>query len=597
MKAENLLLDANLNIKIADFGFSNNFAPDGQLDTFCGSPPYAAPYVIERKLLLIVGSELFQGRKYTGPEVDVWSLGVILYVLCTGCLPFDGKDLKEMREVVCRGRYKVPFYLSEGVCAYGMSQFTRFNHDVGCEKLLRKFLVRDPTKRASLDMIADDPWLNDGFDGPAVVQELPSSDAEKSMDEEICRFIVEKFNVPYDQLVGSLKQGTCDDIAAIYMLLVDQKATGKWSPSSANMISPLSPVNLQQGSATPISRPTQMGTIGEEGQPAVTIHSSRHLLGNAVAAPTQSIQAPAPAMPVAARRERSATMTGAPVRQRPVTWIANDNQAQRVADDIAKQAIQTTVGSGPKLQPETPLPAGNAMTTIVASTPMQIDLASPATSVRAPIPAHVRHVTAPGAPIRMIPENGPAPQVAPQSPTPENGRTGGVFNAIRSLGRRLSENTAGVAAQMMANNNNGDANDDKPRAMRFTFNSNTTSTKNPDEIITELSGALQKIGVKHQILNRYAIECMWNFQEQPLGDAVNRPMDVESLQKALAEVTGSAANVNVMEKEIKDCVRFDIEVCELPRLKNLHGLRFKRLGGPSAQYKDVCSKILQIIRL
>ena len=60
LKAENLLLDSDMNIKIADFGFSNQFSLGNKLDTFCGSPPYAAP-------------ELFQGKKYDGPEV-IWTL-------------------------------------------------------------------------------------------------------------------------------------------------------------------------------------------------------------------------------------------------------------------------------------------------------------------------------------------------------------------------------------------------------------------------------------------------------------------------------------------------------------------------------------------
>jgi MAP/microtubule affinity-regulating kinase len=111
-----------MNIKIADFGFSNEFTPGSKLDTFCGSPPYAAP-------------ELFQGKKYDGPEVDVWSLGVILYTLVSGSLPFDGQNLKELRERVLRGKYRIPFYMS-----------------TDCENLLKKFLVLNPTKRATLEV-------------------------------------------------------------------------------------------------------------------------------------------------------------------------------------------------------------------------------------------------------------------------------------------------------------------------------------------------------------------------------------------------------------------------------------------------------------
>ena len=67
-----------MSIEIADFGFSNEFTPGSKLVTFCGSPPNATPELL----------------KYDGLEVGVWSLGVILYTLVSGSLPFDGNNLK-----------------------------------------------------------------------------------------------------------------------------------------------------------------------------------------------------------------------------------------------------------------------------------------------------------------------------------------------------------------------------------------------------------------------------------------------------------------------------------------------------------------------
>ncbi|KAM9450743.1 serine/threonine-protein kinase MARK2 isoform 21-T21 [Clarias gariepinus] len=199
LKAENLLLDADMNIKIADFGFSNEFTLGNKLDTFCGSPPYAAP-------------ELFQGKKYDGPEVDVWSLGVILYTLVSGSLPFDGQNLKELRERVLRGKYRIPFYMS-----------------TDCENLLKKFLILNPTKRGSLEQqIMKDRWMNVGYEDdellPYIEPQPDYKDPKRTGQHPGSaggwkRDIMLQMGYSQEEIHDSLINQKYDEIMATYLLL------------------------------------------------------------------------------------------------------------------------------------------------------------------------------------------------------------------------------------------------------------------------------------------------------------------------------------------------------------------------------------------
>ncbi|XP_029569170.1 MAP/microtubule affinity-regulating kinase 3 isoform X6 [Salmo trutta] len=193
LKAENLLLDADMNIKIADFGFSNEFTMGNKLDTFCGSPPYAAP-------------ELFQGKKYDGPEVDVWSLGVILYTLVSGSLPFDGQNLKELRERVLRGKYRIPFYMS-----------------TDCENLLKRFLVLNPAKRGTLEVREDsenqimkDRWINAGSEEDEL---KPFVEPEEDITDQKRIDVMVGMGFSPEEIQESLAKMKYDEITATYLLL------------------------------------------------------------------------------------------------------------------------------------------------------------------------------------------------------------------------------------------------------------------------------------------------------------------------------------------------------------------------------------------
>ncbi|XP_008152424.2 NUAK family SNF1-like kinase 2 [Eptesicus fuscus] len=151
LKLENILLDANGNIKIADFGLSNLYHQGKFLQTFCGSPLYASP-------------EIVNGKPYTGPEVDSWSLGVLLYILVHGTMPFDGQDHKTLVKQISNGAYREPPKPSDA-CG-----------------LIRWLLMVNPTRRATLEDVTSHWWVNWGYATRVGQQEAPHEGGHPGSD-------------------------------------------------------------------------------------------------------------------------------------------------------------------------------------------------------------------------------------------------------------------------------------------------------------------------------------------------------------------------------------------------------------------------------
>ncbi|CAM1332153.1 SIK3 (predicted) [Pycnogonum litorale] len=199
LKAENLLLDADKNIKIADFGFSNYYKEDSLLSTWCGSPPYAAP-------------ELFEGKQYHGPKADIWSLGVVLYVLVCGALPFDGDTLQSLRSRVLNGKFRIPYFMS-----------------TDCENLIRQMLKVDPVRRLNMNQIQNHRWMcEDKCDNQQFINlinqynDAVNDDEDDTINETVVEHMLKLPGVDRDSIVNSVQSRKFDHYSAIYYLLLDK---------------------------------------------------------------------------------------------------------------------------------------------------------------------------------------------------------------------------------------------------------------------------------------------------------------------------------------------------------------------------------------
>ncbi|XP_078675681.1 serine/threonine-protein kinase MARK1-like isoform X17 [Branchiostoma floridae x Branchiostoma belcheri] len=598
LKAENLLLDSDMNIKIADFGFSNEFTPGNKLDTFCGSPPYAAP-------------ELFQGKKYDGPEVDVWSLGVILYTLVSGSLPFDGQNLKELRERVLRGKYRIPFYMS-----------------TDCENLLKRFLVLNPLKRGSLEAIMRDRWMNVGYDDDDL---KPYREPDPDWSDPKRIELLLSMNYSRKDIEDSLKSQKYDEIMATYLLLgyktselegtdsrsgsslslqapsrpsrpsSDLNTAAKDSPSHATKVVRSVSTNQKQRrishgkssgreqtkiptsksanstssyskrhnvendvkeNASPMNKKSSSGAVGGKESPSVTNRSISTPGSNPTNRKKSATPKPNSVLPPSMTRRNTyvyGERGGINAGDRAGSGTPNKESISSVPQPAKPRGHQKSASTSGHpaamgLPPIDDALAGLRPSTAPGKRPHQLPSPTiPSSQTRFPRGTVNRSTFHGGTSIRErrhATYNGPP--ASPGGPMDTNSVTGSRRSSTSFFSKLSSKFSRKSVAE--------ETDKDKPRSLRFTWSMKTTSSMDPNEMMKEIRKVLDANQVDYEQREKYLLFCVY----------------------------GDARDDNL--------VQWEMEVCKLPRL-SLNGVRFKRISGTSIGFKNIASKIANELKL
>uniref|UniRef100_A0A8C8WUU4 non-specific serine/threonine protein kinase n=1 Tax=Panthera leo TaxID=9689 RepID=A0A8C8WUU4_PANLE len=482
------------------------------------------------------------------------------------------RDLKELRERVLRGKYRIPFYMS-----------------TDCENLLKRFLVLNPIKRGTLEQIMKDRWINAGHEEdelkPFVEPELDISD-QKRID------IMVGMGYSQEEIQESLSKMKYDEITATYLLLgrKSSELDASDSSSSSNLslakVRPSSDLNNSTGQSPhhkvqrSVSSSQKQRRYSDHAGPAIpsvvaypkrsqtsTADSdlkedgipSRKTSGSAVGG-----KGTAPASPMLGNasnpnkadipeRKKSSTVpssnTAAGGMTRRNTYVCSE---RTTADrhSVIQNGKESTIPD-----PRTPVASTHSVSSAATPDRLRFPRGTASRSTFHGQPRERRTATYNGPPASPSLSH----EATPLSQTRSRGSTN-LFSKLTSKLTRRNMSFRFIKSRNVSAEQKEENKEAKPRSLRFTWSMKTTSSMDPSDMMREIRKVLDANNCDYEQRERFLLFCVH-------GD-------------------GHAENL----------VQWEMEVCKLPRL-SLNGVRFKRISGTSIAFKNIASKIANELKL
>eukprot|EP00123_Amoebidium_parasiticum_P001079 comp12074_c0_seq1/m.6805 comp12074_c0_seq1/g.6805 ORF comp12074_c0_seq1/g.6805 comp12074_c0_seq1/m.6805 type:complete len:706 (-) comp12074_c0_seq1:428-2545(-) len=524
LKAENVLLDAEANAIISDFGLSNTFRPGELLKTFCGSPAYAPP-------------EVLVGRPYTGPEVDVWSLGVVLYVLISGVLPFH------TRQDVLAGRFTVP---------PGVSQ--------SCGRMFKSIFRPEPRQRPTILEILSSVWMTDednrrqvtfAADG-SPIHDPPS--AVEEVDYEVVHLMKFKYGYDENEIIDSITPTLMyNSVSAAYLILRNRKRKRKklhhQDLYDLSLRSRIASQSQPTDFSTSASLPTE--ETFDPSAPAIVARSpisprglsKTYTEGNAGGVKALSKESP----PQGAQRgeqrrdDRDAAkkdgVSGSKTRETqspPFKYGVNSDKDTFIlaANDVMQRRKMSAFHE--KTSPD--------MAGLPPPSPGSRERSRSENNARKEKTVPQRSTSVLAVPHKDEELSGGRNNISGTRLTPLNGETSNLRRAVSAKSLSKSPGTPTGPTPSPS----------QPRTVRFSLSVKTTSSKSPQALVVLIVNALRELHIGYGKEGDFIFHC--------------RQAGVE----------------------------FEIEVIRVPLLP-LHAIRFKRLDGPVEAYKGLCQDLLGVL--